>query len=237
MPESKTVIITGAAGSLGSALSARYASNGWNVVLLDKDERRLKRLYDEIVSNGGTEPAIYPADLAIIGPDDVATMAQAAVSEFGGLNELVHCAAHFDGLTPSEQTPPEAWLRLIQVNLNSAWLLTTGCLGAIRQSESGRVVFMLDDLETMQRAFWGGYGVSKHALRALVSQIAQETRGSSVQVLGVNPGVFYSPLRSEAYMTEDPSTLASAEQVAKLYWQAIQAEDIDESVFIDLQTS
>ena len=49
----KTVLITGAAGALGSALSREFADAGWNIVMLDKNRRGLEKAWDSIVADGG----------------------------------------------------------------------------------------------------------------------------------------------------------------------------------------
>ena len=49
----KTILITGAAGGLGSALALQSASAGAELILLDKNRRALGLLSDRIVEQGG----------------------------------------------------------------------------------------------------------------------------------------------------------------------------------------
>ena len=81
------------------------------------------------------------------------------------------------------------------MNLNAAWLLTALCLPALRMSGVGRLYFLLEDLRKVGGPLWGPYGVSKHALRALVGQLAAECQGSGIQVLGINPVAFLRAMR------------------------------------------
>ena len=119
-----TAIITGAAGSLGSALSRELVCNGWNVVMLDVDRRGLELAFDRIGAECHGEAALYPMDLAGADPDVVAELLETVSREFGGLDALVHCAARFESLTPVEHVQPQEWLMQMQVNLNAAWLLS-----------------------------------------------------------------------------------------------------------------
>ena len=214
---SKTIILTGAAGALGSKLARACAINQWNVVLVDVDRRGLERVYDEILEDGALEPTLHPLDLASAGTEQFATMVEAVANEFGGLDALVHCAARFEALMPSDHIAPPEWLTSLQVNLNAAWLLSVSCLELLRDSERGRLYFLLDNLERVGSAFWGPYGVSKHALRSLVGQLSMELRKTNVQVLGINPGPFQSPLRARAYLgehiSEQPPPAAAAERI------------------------
>ena len=211
----KTLLVTGAAGSLGSALSLEAAKRGLVVVLLDRDRSGLERLYDQIVERGLPEPAIQVMDLATAAPDDVQEILGAVQTEFGGLDALVHCAAHFEALTPLEHVPPQEWLLSMQVNLNAAWLLSASCLPLLRESGQGRLYFMLEDLDRVGGALWGPYGVSKHALRALVGQLAAECQSSCIEVLGINPGPMQSSLRARAYLAENPAAQPSADGAAE----------------------
>jgi len=209
-----TIIVTGAAGGLGSALSMVAAREGFNTVMVDCDQRRLEEAYDRITDAGLPEPALYPLDLSAAGPEHFDELLDNVISEFGGLDAVIHCAARFEGLTPLDQVSPQEWLLQIQVNLNAAWLLSAQSLPLLRNSEAGRLYFLLEDMSKVGGAFWGAYGISKHALRALVSQFDAECRSSNIQVLGINPGPLRSALRSLAYHAENPASQPDPEVAA-----------------------
>jgi NAD(P)-dependent dehydrogenase (short-subunit alcohol dehydrogenase family) len=227
-------MVTGAAGSLGSALCRAAAAQGFHLVMLDCDRRGLERLYDQIVEEGLAEPALQVTDLAGVSPDDLQEILDAVRTEFGGLDALVHCAARFDSLTPVEHVPPQEWLLSMQVNLNAAWLLSAQCLPLLRESGNGRLYFMLEDLDTVGGALWGPYGVSKHALRALVGQLAHECKTAGVQVLGINPGPMRSPLRSRVYMAEHPSSAPSPSVAAERIVELLTGKHEPSGPYIDL---
>lgn len=233
----RNAIITGAAGALGTALSRQYARAGVTVIMLDKNERALEKLYDSIVGEGGAEPVIHAVDLAAIAPDDVEQLLHSVEGELGGLDLLLHCAARFEGLRPLEQYPADEWLLHLQVNLNAAWLLSTLCLPLLRRSPRGQLVFLLEDLSRVSRANWGAYGVSKHALLAMVSQWVEEAGSGGMAVFGINPGPFRSTLRSEAYLAEDPSKLPDPESVARKMFEFLQADTATSSALVELADS
>jgi len=231
----KTLFITGAAGSLGSALSLAAAALPCNLVLLDRDKPGLERLFDQITAAGYPEPALQVLDLAVAGPDDVQEILQAIEREFGGLDAVIHCAAHFDALTPLEHVPPHEWLLSLQVNLNAAWLISALSLPLLRSSGNGRLYFVLEDLDQVGGALWGPYGVSKHALHALVGQFERECQTSGIQVLGINPGPMQSTLRSRAYFAEDPATLPPPSVAAERIIELISGRRAPSGVYVDLE--
>jgi NAD(P)-dependent dehydrogenase (short-subunit alcohol dehydrogenase family) len=232
-----TAIITGAAGSLGSALSRELVCNGWNVVMLDVDRRGLESAFDRIGTERAGEAALYPMDLAGADPDLVAELLETVSREFGGLDALVHCAARFESLTPVEHVQPQEWLMQMQVNLNAAWLLSSMALPQLRESAKGKLLFLLEDLSKVERALWGAYGVSKHALRALVLQLEEECRSGSIEVRGVNPGPMRSAIRTRVYHSDNPAEMPSPEPVAKRIASYLGDAEHWPEVLIDLSVS
>ena len=86
----------------------------------------------------------------------------------------------------------------------------------------------------MTGAFWGAYGVSKHALKALTLQFAAECTASQIQVLGINPGPMRTPIRASAYLGEDPGIQPEPSTAAAKIFEFLSGESIPETVFVDL---
>ncbi|HWT15040.1 MAG TPA: SDR family NAD(P)-dependent oxidoreductase [Patescibacteria group bacterium] len=210
----QVLLITGAAGGLGSELAKQAAAAGATVVLAGKRVRALEKVYDDIMAAGGPEPAIYPINLEGATPADFAALADAIGQQCGRLDALIHAAAGFSGLTPLESLPPEDWLRSIQVNLNAPFSLTQACLPMLRAS-SGSCVFVLDDESRVGNAFWSAYGVAKFALRGLVSQWSQELENAGVHIHSFTPPPMRTTLRARAYFAEDPSRVETSETPAR----------------------
>lgn len=79
----QVVLITGAAGGLGSELAKQAATAGATIVLAGKRVRALEKVYDAIVATGAPEPAIYPVNLEGATPAEFATMADTSRSNAG----------------------------------------------------------------------------------------------------------------------------------------------------------
>ncbi|MDD5215691.1 MAG: SDR family NAD(P)-dependent oxidoreductase, partial [Methylococcales bacterium] len=72
----KVVLITGAAGGLGSTAALTLAKLGATIILLDKNLPKLEALYDKILAENGIEPILYPFDLAGASENDYVELAQ-----------------------------------------------------------------------------------------------------------------------------------------------------------------
>ncbi len=232
--KNKTILITGAAGGLGSELSFLCAAAGCNTVMLDIDRKGLESAYDLIIESDLTEPVLHPIDLATATPEHFEELVNALKSEFGGMDALIHCAARFEGLRPLEQVSPPEWLYQMQVNINACWFLSVSCLPLLRKSTSARLYFLLEDMDRMSGAFWGAYGISKHALKALTSQFAAECTSAGIQVLGINPGPMRTRIRASAYHGEDPGLQPEPATAAAKILEFLSGDRIPGTVFVDL---
>jgi len=199
----RVVLVTGATGGLGRATSLAAATAGATVVLLGRKVRALEALYDEIEKRGGPQPAVYPMDLSGAQPRDFVDLVASIERECGRLDGLVHAAAHFDGLQPFDQQTPEEWARTQQVNVTAPFQLTQAAMPLMRKAGDAAIVFVLDDPERTGRAFWGGYGVAKHALQGIASIVHEETERSVVRTHALLPGPMRTVLRRAAYYGED----------------------------------
>ena len=114
----RVVLLTGAPGGLGRATAIAAAQAGATVILLGRKVRPLEALYDELEALGAPTPALYPLDMEGATPGDYADLAATLEREFGRLDGLAHCAAHFNTLQPLTQIASMA--NLLQSGVASA---------------------------------------------------------------------------------------------------------------------
>lgn len=198
----RAVLVSGAHGGLGSAAALACARAGATVVLLGRKLPKLNRLYDALAA-AGPEPLLYPLDLEGASPDDYAELAARIEARLGRLDGLLHCAAEFRGLTPLAHTDPAAFARALHVNLTAPWWLTQACLPLLSKADDAAVVFVLDDPQRTRQAFWGGYGVARDGLAALVGMLHAELANGPVRVSALQPGPMRTALRAQAFVAED----------------------------------
>lgn len=220
--QGRIVLVTGAGGGIGAAVSRALARHGATVILLGRTVRRLNSVYDDIEAAGGPTPAIYPMDLRGATEDDYEALNASVAREFGRLDGLVHCAALLGTLTPIELFDLQVWSTVLHVNLTAPMLLTRSLLPSLKASGKASVVFCID---RKTRAYWGAYGVAKSGLEGLAAILAHELddRGPGgaregraapgVRVNCLQPPAVRTGLRASAYPGELPASLPPAESV------------------------
>jgi NAD(P)-dependent dehydrogenase (short-subunit alcohol dehydrogenase family) len=216
----RIVLVTGATGGLGSVAARACAAAGATVVLLSRTIPKLEKLYDQIIAEGGPQPAIYPLDLAGASEKDYLDLATVLEQELGGLHGLIHCAAELGNLSPLADVDGERWARLLHVNLTAPFLLTRELLALMVKSGQGSVMFVGDSAVGSGKAYWGAYGVAKLGLQGYANILADETESFGVKVYVFTPGPMRSNIRRRAYPAENPASLAApdvhAEQIVRL---------------------
>lgn len=207
-------LITGAAGTLGRELVRQILESGADCIALDRNVRGLNKLHDQLLADGLSPPALYPLDLVGASPDDYATLAETVDENFGRLDVLVHAAAEFSALRPLEHQPADEWFKILQSGLTGPFLLTAALMPLLRRSGSTRIVYINNADCLAHPARWAAYGVAQAGRRQMVRSLAAEIGPRGPRVEEIDPGPFFSPLRSAAWPTETQNDLPSAAAAA-----------------------
>ena len=231
------VLVTGATGGLGRALSMACAQAGATVVIHGRVVRKLEALYDEIVAAHLPEPVILPLDLAHAEAGDFANVASALDAQLGRLDALVHTAALLGSLGPLEHQSFDNWLAMLRVNVAAPMGLTRIALTLFARSADASVVFTLDSRGQEPRAYWGGYAVTKAAIGTLARELADEwEHRENLRVNAVIPGPVRSPLRVQSHPGEDATRLPPIDALVPLYRHLIAGQTkLESNALIDAQ--
>jgi len=212
----RVILVTGAANGIGKAVVKDMAAHGATTVLLDRDVKGLEQAYDEIVSAGHPQPAIYPMDLQGASADDYTQLAATLEKEFNRLDGLIHNAAQLGALVPFANFEHELWFHTLQTNLNAPYLITMACLGLLNASKDASIVFTSDAVGRHGKAYWGAYAVSKAGLEAFMQVLADELEANTtIRVNSLDPGPVCTSLRRTAYPAEKSNTLNAPADVTR----------------------
>ena len=225
--ENKTILVTGAGDGIGRAAAKSFASHGATVILLGRTTEKLEQVYDEIESEGGPQPAIYPLNLEGAVAKDYDDMAAALEKEFGKLDGLLHNAGVLGPITPIAHYDPEHWFRAMQVNVNAEFLLTQSVISLLEDVNDASIIFTSSSVGRKGRAHWGAYAVSKFATEGLMQVLADELENTSnIRVNSINPGATRTNMRAAAYPAENPATLRKPEDIMGTYLYLMGADSI-----------
>ena len=214
----KVIMVTGAGDGIGRVAAKTFAQYGATVILSGRTVAKLESIYDEILEAGGAEPGIAPMDLSNVTPEIVEELGFVIQEQYGRLDGLLHNAAILGSRIPLETYDVNEWMRVIQVNLNSEFLLTRILMPLLRAAEEASLLFTTSSVGTTPRAYWGAYSVSKYAVEGLAKLLHEELENTSkIRVNIVNPGGTRTKMRAQAFPIENPMTLKTPEDLMPLY--------------------
>jgi NAD(P)-dependent dehydrogenase (short-subunit alcohol dehydrogenase family) len=218
----RVIAITGCTGGIGRALALACLRAGAELVLLARNETKLRALHAECEALAPGRALMAPLDLEKAIARDYDRIADAIQQRYGRLDGLVHCAALLGTLTPVDQYDVPTWCRVMHVNLTAAFALTQVLLPSLRKSEDASVIFTSSGVGRKGKAYWGAYAVSKFAIEGFSQVLADELSGNSkVRVNTVNPGRARTVMRRQAYPSEDINTLPRPETLLEPFMRLL----------------
>jgi NAD(P)-dependent dehydrogenase (short-subunit alcohol dehydrogenase family) len=186
-----TVVITGAGTGIGALTARSLAAAGHTVYATMRDpERRntarAKALRD-YADETGTDLRVIELD--VTSSASAAAAAERVVAERGGIDVLVHNAAHlYYGIT--EGFTPEQVLAAYDVNAVGALRVNRAVLPHMRAARSGLLVWVGSGTSRIVPPFLAPYTAAKAAMDSLAESVAWEVARYGIETTIVMPGVF-----------------------------------------------
>lgn len=186
--EGKVVLLTGAAGFIGSRIAKRFALEGAKVVICDQLLELANRVVHEIKAAGGEAMAIK---VNVKDSSDARMAVQKTIEAYGALDQLVTVAG---GSTREkacyfvDQTE-EVMLDNIGVNFFGAFFFAHAAAKYMAEKRSGNIIFIASVLGTQGQRGCVEYSAAKGGVIAMCKALAQEMGEMGVRVNCVSPGL------------------------------------------------
>jgi NAD(P)-dependent dehydrogenase (short-subunit alcohol dehydrogenase family) len=175
-------VILGAYGDIGGACARLLAAEGWNLVLVGRDARKLLAITHDI-RGGECDVVTHCADME--SSEDTRRAVDSIHKSYGEIRGLVN-AVGVRG-TRWEESTAEAWHRTLQVNVVSFVEWVRGLQDLLAASGRGAVV-SVSSLAAREGYYKPDYSASKAALEAATRSVAVLLARSGVRANCVAPG-------------------------------------------------
>jgi NAD(P)-dependent dehydrogenase (short-subunit alcohol dehydrogenase family) len=207
----KTVFITGAASGLGAALGELLASSGAHIVVGDIDADKATATAAALREHG---VRTHPIGFDVGDPDSARRAIEEALDIFGELHVLVNNAGT-DVTLPMDELTPQAWLRVIDTNLNGPFLMAKYAGAHMRRAGGGHIINVAS---TASKRAWpnaSAYHASKWGLLGLSHAMHAELRPHNIKVTAVVAGGMRTPFLLDRFPDIDVATLQEPMNVAR----------------------
>jgi glucose 1-dehydrogenase len=199
----KVAIVTGGNTGIGAAVVLALAKEGASIVIDYISGEDAEAALEAEVRNLGDKVVGVKADVSKV--DDLKTLVQAAVSNFGRLDILVNNAG-IETRTSILDTTEEQYARVLDINLKSAFFGTQlAAQQMISQGGGGRIINMTSVHEDWPMPGNTPYCLSKGGMRMLTRTAGVELAPHGILVVGVGPGAVDTPINKAT--VADPALL------------------------------
>lgn len=232
--DGKAVLMTGAGGGMGSAMTLGLVGAGADVLAVDIGEEPLRRLVEEAGRRGGPG-RIVPVRADVTDATACATLVRRTVETFAGLHVLVNNAGigmqtiretYMSAPVPFWEADIDRWQRMMDVNFKAPFMLAKFAAAHMIARGWGRIVNVTTSLDTMHRKAYTPYGQSKAALEAATATWAKDLDGTGVTANVLVPG---GPTDTGFIPASAPFERAAlvrpSVMVAPVLWLASEASD------------
>jgi 3-oxoacyl-[acyl-carrier protein] reductase len=210
----RVVLITGGGQGIGREYARQFAAAGAIPVIAEVDEHSGSRVVDEIEQAGGRALAVRTD---ISNPDDVDTLVNTTIREFGRVDALVNNAAIFSSLNmqPFDEIPLDEWRRVIDVNITGSFLCTRAVAAQMRTQGWGRVINIGSGAVPLGVPNYLHYVTSKAALVGMTNSLAKELGSSGITVNLVQPGGTFHEVPRKTLSEESKARQIAAQCIGR----------------------
>ena len=219
MIESKKILITGASGGIGSAISDKYFENNFTLVLTSSSDERLLNLKNKYGSNH----FYYKVDFS--NEDNLQDCLDKLSKDHKDISVIVNNAGkNHDNLI--FRMKKEQWSDVIQTNLNSNYQIIKSLLPNMLSNKYGKIIGISSIVGSTGNPGQANYVASKSGVVGLYKSIALEVAKRNINVNTVSPGFISTSMteklnddQKKTYLSRIPmSRFGKPEDVANLVY-------------------
>ena len=220
--QGKVALVTGADGGLGTHVTRALLDNGATVIGISRNIQQS--------SSDTPSTDAFSADLS--SAEAAKSAVERIVTRFGRLDILAHLVGGFAGGKTVAEIDDATFLRMFDLNLNSAFYVLRAVIPHMRRAGSGRIIAIGSRAAEDPGPGVGAYSASKAALVSLIRTVAVENRDLAITANVVLPGIMDTPANRKAMPGPDTSKWVQPDSVASLItWLAGDAgKDVNGAV-------
>ncbi|MBT6188970.1 MAG: SDR family oxidoreductase [Tateyamaria sp.] len=187
----KTVLITGASRGIGADTARWFTRAGANVALLARGADEIL----ELAASIGSKATAIPCDVSDY--KAVSAAVSQTVEQFGGLDVLIGNAGVIEPIVHLADADPEAWSRVIDINLKGVFYGMHAALPVMRAAGGGTILTVSSGAAHGPVEAWSHYCASKAGAAMLTRCLDKENGQSGIRAMGLSPGTVATQMQRE----------------------------------------
>lgn len=191
--DQQVVVIVGCSSGIGRQTARRFAERRARLVLAGREESALWEVLEDVRSLGAEDALAVPCD--VTRPERLEEVVRRAEEAFGRIDTWVQAAA-VSVYATAEQTTPDEFRRVIEVNLLGQIHGALAALPALRRAGGGALIEISSAEAEIALPYQSAYAASKHGMSGFLRSLRMELRaeGAPISVTQVMPAGIDTPL-------------------------------------------
>ena len=192
--EGRAAIVTGGSHGLGFEIARTFVASGARVLVCARDARALEDARAELASVASDAGAVATAAADVSDPADAARLVEQAVERFARIDVLVNNAGVYGPKGLIDEVDWDEWEHAVRVNLFGSVLCARAVLPHFRANGYGKVIQLSGGGATSPLPRLSAYAASKAAIVRFAETLAEELRGTGIDVNAIAPGALNTRL-------------------------------------------
>lgn len=201
--DGKLALVTGSSRGIGLAIATALAEYGADIIGVSSKLEPAGSALEKAVTGLGRKFYAYQADLS--NRESLYKFIEKVKADHPRIDILINNAGHILR-APVAEHPDEFWDTIININLNSQFILTREIGKRMVEQGSGKIVFTCSLLSFQGGITVPGYAASKGAVSSLLKAFSNEWAKSGVNINGVAPGYIATDNTAQLRADEDRNT-------------------------------
>ena len=212
----RNAIVTGGSAGLGQAIARTFLAQGANVAICSREPSALEESRRCLIEFAGDERRVFAQACDVSQDGEVQAFIEAAIEYFGRIDILVNNAGVLGPVGKTEAVDIAGWRKTIEINFFGTVMFCNGLIPHMRLNSYGKIVNLSGGGATSPRPFFSAYATAKAAVVRFTENIAEELRGTGIDVNSIAPGALNTRMLTQ-------SLEAGAEGIGdKQFSQALQ---------------
>ena len=209
----RVALVPGGLGGLGAAVTLAFARSG-AVVVVSGSQERPDQLASLRADLGDLGEKVSFTQANALEEDQVERLVWSTVERHGRLDILINTVGGWAAGQPVTALDRATWSRMLDINLESAFLLAKYAARPMQQQAWGRILHVSSRGARTGRRNAAAYAVAKNAVLTLTEVQAEELRDSGITVNAILPSIIDTPANRASMPTSDFSRWPKADDVA-----------------------